>query len=186
MTSRPMASAPQAEAGSARFTAAEFLHMVELDAFGDIKVELIGGELDRMPPPGNTHRLLQIALLAQLLKLLPQANVCGEAGIDLGEDTIVACDAAVLERAFELTGMIPAGIVSLIVEIAVSTRDRDLGLKRRLYAAAGIPTYWVVDAEREVVHLFDRPKDGDYAGLALARFGEAIAVPGSDGTIVLE
>ena len=186
MTSQPVAAGRRIAAGPARFSASEFLRMVELDAFGDIGVELIRGVLDRMPPPGNTHAQLQVALLAQLLKLLSQNVVRGEAGIDLGDDTIVACDAAILSQAFEVDGMIPAAIVSLVVEVAVSTRDRDLGLKRHLYAAAGIPTYWVVDVERALVHLFDRPQDGDYAGLALAKFGEPIAVPGTDGAVMLE
>lgn len=81
--------------------------------------------------------------------------------------------------------MIPAAAFALVVEVAVSTRDRDLGLKRTLYAAAGIPTYWVIDADRGVTHVFDRPENGDYMGLSLARFGEPLAVPGTDGAVVL-
>ena len=170
----------------ARFTTSEFLHMVASDAFGDMKVELIEGELDRMPPPGTTHGRHQMAVIARLLRTVPERLLFAEVGIDLGGDTIVACDAAVLKEPFDGQGMIPADQVVLVVEVAVSSGDRDLGLKRRLYAAAGIPIYWVIDADRRVVHVFDRVEGGDYLGLALVRFGEPLAVPETDEAIVLE
>lgn len=46
---------PEAEAGPARFTTAEFLCMAEAGAFDDMNVELVDGELSRMTPPMNDH-----------------------------------------------------------------------------------------------------------------------------------
>lgn len=173
-----------------RFSAAEFARMMASGAFEDMWVELVEGEIQRTPPPGNTHRRSQVALLARLLRLVPEALVCGEVGIAAGQDSALACHAAVLTTEVLEDGLVPADAVALVIEIAVSTRDRDLGLKRRLYAAAAIPTCWVVDVERRVIHVFDRPERGDYMGLALVRFGEPLAVPGTDsgtdGAIVLE
>jgi Uma2 family endonuclease len=42
---------------------------------------------------------------------------------------------------------------SLVIEVALSSRDRDLTLKPRLYSAA-VAEYWVVDLSRDqvVVH----------------------------------
>lgn len=175
--------------GPARFSTAEFWRMMDSGAFEDIWVELVEGVLERMPPPGRTHGQLQMAVVARLLRLFPESRLFGEVAVDLGEATILAADVVVLAVEGGTTPVVAAAEVLLVVEIAVSTRDRDLGLKRRLYAAAGIPTYWVIDAERGVVHVFDRPEGGDYLGLALARFGEPLAVPGTDrttdGTIVL-
>lgn len=179
------ASALTIAPGPARFTTAEFWRMAAADAFGDIKLELVEGELHRMPPPGNTHGRLQATLVTALASLFPEPLVRAEIGVDLGNDTLVGCDAAVLKAAIEGDGWPLADEFALVVEIAVSTRDRDLDLKRRLYAAAGIPHYWVVDAGRAVVHVFDRPEGGDYLGLALARFGEPLAVPGTDATIAV-
>lgn len=58
---------------------------------------------------------------------------------------------------------------TLIIEVADSSRAFDLGLKARLYAAAKIPEYWVVDLQTEklVVHL--EPKKGEYQ--RVHRFG---------------
>jgi Uma2 family endonuclease len=39
----------------------------------------------------------------------------------------------------------------LVAEVFSQDRDRDLVKKRREYAAAGIPEYWVIDSERERV-----------------------------------
>lgn len=170
----------------ARFSAAEFARMMASGAFEDMWVELVEGEIQRMPPPGNWHARAQTAVLAPLIRLLPQALLRARIGIDLGGNTVVAADAAVLFEACEADGWLSADAVSLVVEVAVFTRDPDLALKPRLYAAAAIPTYWVVDVERRLVHVFDRPENGDYVGLSLVRHGEPLAVPGTDAAIVLE
>jgi hypothetical protein len=50
--------------------------------------------------------------------------------------------------------------ISLIIEIADSTRGRDLGQKAKLYARAGILHYWVLDLNRRSLHLHSLP-DGE-------------------------
>lgn len=175
-----------AAAAPARFSAAEFARMMASGAFEDMWVELVEGEIQRMPPPGNKHGRGQGAVLSRLYRILPEELVRPEVAIDVGDDTVLAGDSVVLARPVEEDGPIPAAAIALVIEVAVSTRDRDLGLKRRLYAAAAIPTYWVVDVERRVTHVFDRPENGDYPGLALVRHGEPLAVPGTDAAIVLE
>jgi Uma2 family endonuclease len=171
--------------GPALFTATEFWRMVENGAFGDIPVELVEGSLHRMPPAGNHHSTTQVGLLLALAAVVDRALLRSELAIALDDDTVVGCDAAILRAPYDADGMMPAGNIALVVEVAVSSRDRDLGLKRRLYAAAGIPNFWVIDAERRLTHVFDRPERGDYLGLALVGFGEALAVPGAGEAIVI-
>ena len=160
--------------------------MMDSGAFEEMWLELVEGGLHRMPPQGREHGRLQLALIARLLGLIPERRLFADVAIDLGNDTVLACDAAVIRGEPGTTPIVAAAEVLLVAEVAVSTADRDLGLKRRLYAAAGIPTYWVVDADRRVIPLFDRPEGGDYHGLALVRFGDPLPVPGTDGTVVLE
>lgn len=169
-----------------RFTAAEFQRMIEAGAFDNMWVELVEGELERMPPPGNEHSLRQIDLLAALLAVLSKALVRGEVGIELGDDTVLGCDAVVLRDAVTRTGPLVPDDLTLLIEIAVSTRERDLGYKRQRYAAAAIPEYWVIDEAARVVHVFARPEAGDYRDIAVVRFGEPLAVPGSEATITLD
>ncbi len=47
--------------------------------------------------------------------------------------------------------------VPLVVEVADTTLARDRGPKKRLYAAAGIPVYWIVDLEHRRLAVYSRP-----------------------------
>ncbi|WP_375287357.1 Uma2 family endonuclease [Sphingomonas sp.] len=172
-------------AARVRFSTADFQRMIETGAFENMWVELIEGEIERMPPPGNQHSARQVDLIAALLSSLSKALIRSDVGIDLGDDTLLGCDAVVLNQPVSGKGALTPDQIALIVEIAVSTRERDLSFKRRRYAAAGIPTYWVIDEERSVIHVFDRPEGGDYLGIDLVRFGAPLPVPGGNGTITL-
>lgn len=53
--------------------------------------------------------------------------------------------------------------VRLLIEIADSTRNYDLGTKAALYARAGVPEYWVVSVEERVIYIHTAPQpDGNY------------------------
>lgn len=173
------------ESVKVRFTTAQFLRMCDADVFEDTKVELIDGELDRMPPPGNKHGLLQSVVLAQLYALFDAVRVRAEQGIILADETVVGCDAVLLEEPLRQAGMLEAADVLLVVEVAEATLRRDLGMKRGKYAAAGIPLYWVIDGNHSVVHVHAEPMDGEYTNVRTVRFGEPLAVPGTDATITL-
>lgn len=170
----------------ARFTAPEFLHMVESGAFEGMKVELIDGELERMNPPMNGHSAAQANVVFYLAQKLGLAVVRAETGLVLNDSTVVACDAALLHQPLVENRFLTPHDVQLVVEIAQTTQSRDMGLKRMLYAQAGVPTYWVIDGVRRVVHVYADPVEGDYCSVHTVRFGEALAVPGSDAAITLD
>ena len=170
----------------ARFTTAEFLHMCEAGAFDDLKVELIDGELERMPPPQNEHGRRQASLVIRLSRVVADALLRAEVGIDLGQDTVVGCDAAILTMPVSGNRILRADEVTLAVEVSETTLARDMGLKRIKYASAGIANYWVIDGERSVVHVWRDPVGGDYAQIATVRFGEPLAVPGTDASIIID
>ena len=82
----------------------------------------------------------------------------------------------------------------LVVEVVSPgrrQRDRDLVEKRREYAAAGVPEYWIVDPEEEcivVLHLASREteQDGDRVYAEEARYGrgdQAVCVSLDDFTV---
>lgn len=170
----------------ARFTAPEFLHMVESGAFEGMKVELIDGELERMNPPMNGHSAAQANVVFYLAQKLGLAVVRAETGLVLNDSTVVACDAALLRQPLVENRFLTPHDVQLVVEIAQTTQSRDMGLKRMLYAQAGVPTYWVIDGVRRVVHVYADPVEGDYCSVHTVRFGEPLAVPGSDAAITLD
>lgn len=167
------------------FTAAEFLRMGEAGAFEDMKVELIGGEIQRMNPPMNEHSERQASVVILLATVISANRIRGELAIQLDANTIVGCDAALLREPATGRRPIEPGEVLLAIEIAETTLNRDLGPKRHLYAGVGVANYWVVDGARRVTHVFGQPEDGDYSKVAVVPFGKPLSVPGTDATIVL-
>jgi Uma2 family endonuclease len=49
------------------------------------------------------------------------------------------------------------GDIALVVEVAESSLDRDRGVKRRIYARAGIPVYWLVNLATSRVEVYSEP-----------------------------
>jgi Uma2 family endonuclease len=47
--------------------------------------------------------------------------------------------------------------VALVVEVADSTLQRDRSLKKRLYAAAGIPVYWIINLLNRQIEVYTDP-----------------------------
>ena len=47
--------------------------------------------------------------------------------------------------------------VALIVEVADSTLERDRGVKRMVYARAGIPVYWIINLLECVLEVYYEP-----------------------------
>src|SRR5262249_4922067 len=72
------------------------------------------------------------------------------------------------------------GDIFLIVEVADSSREVDLGAKRELYARAGIQEFWVVDLTKDVVVVSRDPGENGYGQVTSKASGplEVEAFPG--------
>ena len=62
----------------------------------------------------------------------------------------------------------------LVVEVGETTLALDREVKGRLYAAAGINEYWIVDLEEDRIDVFRRPGDSRYAEIFGHRRGEVL------------
>jgi Uma2 family endonuclease len=144
-----------------RFTRAEYHRMAEVGILGeDDRVELIRGEIIQMSRPGRRHAAF-VDNLNQLLvvRLAGRAIVRVQNPIALTYDTEPQPDLAVLRRR-----PVPykerepyAEDVLLLVEVADSSLAYDRSTKLQLYAAAGIPEYWVIDCAAETVEVYRTP-----------------------------
>ena len=167
------------------FTASDFLQMLELGAFEDMRAELVGGVIEKMAPANGEHGQQNAGIVIKLAKALgANAAIATDLAVLIDEDTIRGVDIAVAHTKFP-KGPARGSDLLLAVEIAETTLSRDLGAKANDYARAGIPTYWVVDLNGHAVHVMSEPSDAGYASRVIVRFGEALAVPGSDATIVI-
>lgn len=171
-----------------RFTTADFLHMAASGAFDDMNVELVDGKLQRMNRPMSRHAWRQSKLSAMLWQAVhgTALQIFSDGGIDIGGDTVRGFDVGIASILPETNRLLHPEEIVLVIEIAESSIARDLGPKRSDYAGAGISHYWVVDNDRSVTHIFTEPRDGEYTNARTAKFGDAIDVPGTDKTILID
>lgn len=70
--------------------------------------------------------------------------------------------------------------VALIVEVADSTLERDRGVKRMVYARAGIPVYWILNVLERVLEVYCDPsgpgEDADYGQRRVYELSNSVAV----------
>lgn len=71
----------------------------------------------------------------------------------------------------------PAQIL-LLIEVADTTLAYDLKSKAPLYAAAGIPEYWVMDVRGRQLHQHRQPVDVAYQSVTVLSASDAVAAPG--------
>ncbi len=170
-----------------RFSADDYLRMIDANIFGDANVELFDGVLiDR--GAGNTQHGRLLVKIGNHLKLVYDGagyEIFGDVITLFDDSNVRAPDIAVVDQDIgDRKQLIPADIL-LAVEIAGSTLNVDIGRKRIDYASAGIRNYWVVDIAGKRTHCYADPKGVDYAAIKVVPFGEAVAVPGADGEVVI-
>jgi Uma2 family endonuclease len=66
--------------------------------------------------------------------------------------------------------------IGLLVEVADTSLDRDRGWKKRIYASAGIPVYWIVNLVDGCVEVYTQPERSDYAQRHAFQPGDSIPV----------
>ncbi|MDJ1167820.1 Uma2 family endonuclease [Roseofilum sp. BLCC_M154] len=147
-------------------TTADYHRMAEIGILGaDEQVELIAGQIIQKMPKGPAHS----ALCKRIEKLLEhhlsdRALVRLQDPIQLNPYSEPEPDIAVVHPHpnFYADHHPTPDEVYLIVEIADTTIDRDLGTKANLYAVAGIPDYWVFNITSQQLHIFQDPQPNGY------------------------
>jgi Uma2 family endonuclease len=146
-----------------RMTAAEFT------AFGfdeKDKWELIGGNPVMSPSPNVPHQRLS-AVLEEFLRRSLDAHegleVLHDIDIEFGAD-VLRPDVCIVAESETLDGSVPLRLVpALVVEIlSPSTSGRDHGIKREIYARAGVQEYWIVDPVDAAMSIRVNPENGEY------------------------
>ncbi|QMW22236.1 Uma2 family endonuclease [Sandaracinobacteroides saxicola] len=172
---------------AARFTATDYLRMLDAGAFEDMKVELIDGELWKMSPAHSLHGRRHMQVAGELYRCLTGTTM--EAMLDiatiLADQTVCGPDIGVFTSEAARTGPQTAEHLLLAVEISDSTLDQDLDLKAPLYAAAQVPILWVVDVRAEITHVMTDPDGHGYRTRRTIPFAQALPVPGTEKSITL-
>ncbi len=158
----------------------DFYRMIEADIFPrEARVGLWDGRIYEKMAKKYPHAVAGSKLVTALIRVLPP-DWClwPEIPIAIGPNKAPLPDMAVLRgRADDYRGRHPgADDVGLVVELADSSLRIDVGVKLAAYAAAGLPTYWVVNLKDGVIHIFETPisAEGRYASASTIRRGESV------------
>ena len=69
----------------------------------------------------------------------------------------------------------PADVL-LVCEVSDTSLERDRNLKRRIYARAAIPVYWILNLESRKLEIYSQPQDGDYSNLRTLLPDESVSL----------
>ena len=64
-----------------------------------------------------------------------------------------------------------------MVEVLSSNRHADLVRKRRLYEAAGVPEYWLLDGDADTLTQLELDDDGAYQERAVLTAADTLTTP---------
>ncbi len=146
----------------------EYDQLVTLGTFEGERVELIAGAIRRMSPIGPPHTST-VDLLTELLvvALVGRARVRVQGSFAASELSEPVPDLCIIPRR-DYSSAHPSE-AHLIIEVADSSLRYDRGEKAQLYAACGVPEYWVVNLVDRAVEVHREP--------AAAGYGQITTVP---------
>ncbi len=125
-------------------------------------VELLKGQLSEVGPQSPQHAAVIQWLAAQLIR-----------GVDpdvAGVRVQLPLRFVPLSEPEPDIALVPAGTYSrehpadamLVIEVAATSQQLDLGAKLEVYATAGVPEYWVIDIPARTVHAYGSPAGTGY------------------------
>jgi Uma2 family endonuclease len=156
------------------WTRSEYERLAKDGYFRGERVELVYGAVVRMSPIGNPHNFAveQLNLLLVPIALAGRARVRIQSTYLADDDSLPEPDVLISEPGEPLDDHPTQAL--LVAEVSDTSLDYDRTVKRKLYAEANTPEYWLVNLEERCVEVFRDPVDGAYA---------AHAVVGEEGTV---
>lgn len=130
------------------------------------RYELIDGSLLVSPHARERHFWVAMGIRDILLRHAPALFAVGQDG-GVGKDVwnYLVPDVVVIRRPeyrHDRPNLPPSDVVLAVEILSPSNRRKDLVVKRKAYAAAGIGRYWLVDPNAETVTVLALGEDGSY------------------------
>lgn len=161
----------------AKLRVEDFLLLADAGAFVDnVRTELLDGEIWVVNAVHSRHARTHAYFIGELhaaLKAVGGDLILYDAPSTLLSDhSLPEPDIAVARLNDERT--LASDLVRIAIEIADLSLTMDLGRKARLYATAGIPEYWVVDVEAQIVHQHWSPAGEAYGEKREVRWSDPL------------
>jgi Uma2 family endonuclease len=170
------------------FTRERYLALFEQGVLDpEDRVELLEGVVVAMAP-SNPRHAVATALVAEALRAAvgSAAAVREQHSFDAGPHSVPEPDVAVVPGRHTDYLKSHPNRAHLVVEVAEYSLPQDRLTKLRIYAAAGVPEYWIVNLRDDVVEVHRAP-DTDapaYRQRRIARRGERLEVAALPGAAV--
>ena len=149
----------------------------------DEPVELLEGELLIVSPQDPRHAAAVAALARRLTDLYRvDAHLRPQLPLDATPDSLPEPDLAVVKgQPLDYQHRHPVGVEALlVVELARTSQAVDRR-KARVYAAAGVPIYWLVDLTERRIEVFSQPSPaGTFTQRRILSPGEEVDLPTLD------
>ena len=161
-----------------RFTVDDYYRMGEVGILSpDARVELVDGEIKRMPPIHPPHANIVDRLTVLLAaRLVGVAHLRVQGPIHLDDYNEPQPDLTVMRFRDDYSRRHPTpDDVLLIVEVADTSLRYDRDEKMPRYGRAGIPESWLVDVQAGTITVFTEPHVGGYGQERVVTRGQEIA-----------
>lgn len=140
-----------------KWTIKRFHQAIDAGVFDDEPLELLRGELIVMPPEREIHAYRNTETADYLRTLLgDKAKIRDTKPITLPNNSEPSPDITIIKPLGEIYLQhhpYPEDIF-WIIEFANTTLNKDLGIKKEIYAEVGIMEYWVVDLKKPELIVF--------------------------------
>jgi Uma2 family endonuclease len=153
----------------------EFMQMAEVGLFEDERVELLGGVIVEMTPPGTRHSesVSRVTKAFFVLEFQGRARIRVQSPIALDEYSMPLPDLAVVPHA-DYSHEHPSTTL-LALEVSDTSLRKDTKVKAALYAAQGIREYWIVNLVDDVIEVRRDPGPNGYRSMTKHWRGETVA-----------
>lgn len=149
-----------------RFTVDEYHQMIQAGILGeDDAVELLEGWIVPKMPRNPRHDAV-ISFIADVLPpRLPKGLFCrGQSAITTTTSEPEPDTAVIRGTQRDYVGRHPGPAdMAMVIEVADSSLLRDRSLKGRIYAAASVPVYWIINLVDNLVEVYTDPTGPDAA-----------------------
>lgn len=143
-----------------RLSVGQYEQMIQLDILtADDPVELLEGCLIKKMPKKPSHSSATELTSEEIRQLLPNGWYVRTEQPIVTDDSEPEPDLSIVRgvRRDYTTRHPKAREVAIVIEVADTTRGHDRGLKKRLYARAGIPVYVIINLRERLVELYTDP-----------------------------
>jgi len=159
----------------------------------DAQLELLEGLLVLKMPKNPPHRISTKLIRAALEKIIPNGwYVDSQEPITLSDSEPEPDVMVIRGQTTDYRDRHPQALdIELVIEVSDATLERDRTMKKRIYAKAGIPIYWILNLRDRQLEVYIQPRmeESEYAYSQIFTESESITITLKEvglGTILIK